>query len=86
MKSYGNNSTNELHIGSIIEKRVRQGGHSVTWLAGCLCCERTNIYSIFRRKSIDSALLYRISEVLNYDFFRLYSKQFKEAMAKEEEL
>lgn len=66
-------TANEIHIGSIIEHKVRAGGHSVTWLAGCLCCERTNIYSIFRRKSIDTGLLLRLSEVLNYDFFALYS-------------
>lgn len=72
-------TTNEIHIGSIIEQRVRSGGHSVSWLAAILCCERTNVYSIFRRRSIDSGLLYRISEALKFDFFALYSNQLRES-------
>lgn len=70
-------TTSEIHIGSIIEQRVRSGGHSITWLAGCLCCERTNIYSIFRRDSIDSDLLLRISQALNFDFFAVYSEHLR---------
>lgn len=77
-------TTNEIHIGSIIEQRVRAGGHSVSWLAGILCCERTNVYSIFRRRSIDSGLLYRISEALRFDFFALYSNLLRENELDEE--
>ena len=36
----------------------------------CLHYERTNIYKIFKRSSIDVDLLLRISEVLAYDFLR----------------
>ena len=35
--------------------------------------DRTNIYRIFNRKSIDTDLLFEISKVLEYDFFTLYS-------------
>ena len=38
--------------------------------AGTLHYERTNIYKIFKRSSIDVDLLLRISEVLAYDFLR----------------
>ncbi len=31
------------------------------------------MYTIFKRQSIDTALLQKISEVLNFDFFKLYS-------------
>jgi hypothetical protein len=31
------------------------------------------VYTIFKRQSIDTALLQKISEVLNFDFFKLYS-------------
>ena len=46
---------------------------SVSWFAQKLCCERTNVYSIFKRKSIDTALLIRICQILHYDFFAVYS-------------
>lgn len=34
---------------------------------------KQNVYTIFKRQSIDTALLQKISEVLNFDFFKLYS-------------
>lgn len=36
------------------------------------------MYDIFRRKSIDTALLQKISEVLEFDFFRFYRRAEKE--------
>lgn len=62
-----------IHIGSIIKKRFDEQGVSVSWFARELCCDRTNIYSIFKRESIDTALLEKISIILNYDFFKHYS-------------
>lgn len=35
---------------------------------------RENMYSIFSRKTIDTGLLFAISRVLEFDFFRLYSR------------
>lgn len=34
---------------------------------------RENVYSIFKRKTIDTGLLSTISKVLDYDFFELYT-------------
>ena len=62
-----------IHIGSIIKKRFDEQGVSVSWFARELCCDRTNIYSIFKRESIDTALLEKISIILHYDFFTHYS-------------
>ncbi|MDE7388704.1 MAG: hypothetical protein K2M97_05570 [Muribaculaceae bacterium] len=73
MKRYDSTSTNKIHIGSIIEQQVRAKARNVTWLAARLNCERTNIYSIFRRKSVDCSLLYRLCEILDFDFFATYS-------------
>ena len=42
---------------------------SASELAKLIPCERTNVYNIFKRKSLDARLLMRISKVLNYDFF-----------------
>ena len=43
---------------------------SARWLAEQIPCERTNIYKIFRRGSIDTKLLKRISVILEHDFFK----------------
>ena len=48
--------------------------YSAAWLAKQLYCDRTNVYKIFHKASIDCELLLKISIVLNYDFFKIYSK------------
>lgn len=64
-----------IHIGEIIEAEFYKQERSVTWFARKLCCDRTNIYSIFKRESIDTALLLRICIILNHNFFEYYSSQ-----------
>ncbi len=63
-----------IHIGSIIKKRFDEQGLSVSWFAKQLCCDRTNVYSIFKRESIDTLLLVKISSILRHDFFKYYSE------------
>lgn len=65
----------DVHIGKMIEKKLRERGCQVTWFANELCTERTNIYKIFRRRSIDTELLMKISRILEYDFFSYYSRE-----------
>ncbi len=62
-----------IHIGEEIEREVRRQGRSISWLAEALCCDRTNVYKIFRRPSIDTELLYRVSIILSCNFFRFYT-------------
>ena len=70
-------NTTKLHIGKIVEKKLREQGRSPSWLARQLHCDRTNIYKIFKRESIDTNLLQRISAALDYDFFHLFSPNDK---------
>ena len=65
----------DIHIGQAIEHVLREQGRSASWLAKQLHCDRTNIYKIFKRASIDTVLLQRISAALDVDFFRLYVKK-----------
>ncbi len=66
-----------MHFGSLLEKILRQQGRSVTWFADQLCCTRPNIYKIFRKECVDAALMWRISEILNHNFFKYYSDEFE---------
>lgn len=61
-----------MHIGHEIQKELKRQGRSATWLADKIPCFRTNVYNIFMRKSIDTDLLLRISEILDFNFFTLY--------------
>ena len=66
-----------MHIGKLIREQVEKQDKSVVWLAEQLACSRTNIYKIYERPSIDTGLLLRISLVLNYNFFALYSEKVR---------
>lgn len=59
-----------IHIGKLIEKTLHEQGRSVTWFAIQLCCTRSNVYKIFRKENIDIHLLWRISCILNHNFFK----------------
>lgn len=67
-----------IHIGKVIEKVLRDQGKTVTRFARSLYCDRTNVYKIFQRESVDSEMLYRISKILSHDFFKYYSKELEE--------
>ncbi|MBE6196891.1 MAG: XRE family transcriptional regulator [Rikenellaceae bacterium] len=64
-----------IHIGNLIREELRRQGRSVGWFAEKLCCDRTNVYDIFKRGSLDTALLLRISRCLQHDFFQYYTSQ-----------
>ena len=66
-----------IHIGTLIKEELQRQERSVTWFAKKLCCERTNVYSIFKRESIDTALLFRISLILHHNFFVYYDTELK---------
>ena len=64
-----------IHIGQLIKTELEQQERTPTWLAKKINCDRTNIYRIFERESIDTALLSRISTALNRNFFEELSQQ-----------
>ena len=57
-----------IHIGKIIKKKLDETSMSVTEFAHSIDRERTTVYDIFERKSIDVELLIKISNILDYDF------------------
>ena len=67
-----------MHIGSIIKTELEKQGKTVVWLAEQLSYSRANIYKIFDKPSIDTDVLYRISVVLKFDFFKIYSSNMEE--------
>jgi transcriptional regulator with XRE-family HTH domain len=63
---------NDIHIGSLIRKKMNEKELRAIDFAKALHCNRSNIYSIFERKNVDLELLTMISKVLDYDFLALY--------------
>ena len=60
----------------IAGEELRRQRRSVSWFARELYCDRTNVYKLFRKESIDTLLLFRISTVLSHDFFKYYTEEF----------
>lgn len=66
-----------IHIGKCIATALREERHTVQWLADELYCDRSNVYRLFRRSSVDAAMMMRLSRLLNRDFFALYSEALR---------
>jgi len=62
----------KVHIGSLISNELHRQHRPAAWLAHEICCDRTNVYKILRKGSVDTELLCRISMALNHDFFAEY--------------
>lgn len=62
-----------IHIGSIIQTELKRQGRTAAWLSTSIHCDRRNIYDIFKRDTIDTSLLMRISNALGVDFFKIFS-------------
>lgn len=65
-------SMTTIFIGKLIQEELKAQQKSVVWFAQELGCNRTNIYKIFNRRSLDAELLLRISRVLGRNFFEPY--------------
>ena len=61
-----------IHIGNLISKVLEEKHISVAELANQLHTDKSNMYKILRKSHIDTELLYRISQILNHNFFREY--------------
>lgn len=64
-----------IHIGKQIQAKLLEQERTPGWLARKINCDHTNIYKIFRRASIDTELLGRISLALGHDFFMELSEE-----------
>ena len=62
-------------IGKVIEEELRRQERTKVWLARQLGCNRTYLYSIFEKQSVDTDILLRLSRILGRDFFKLYSDE-----------
>lgn len=72
---------NTIHIGKIICDRLIKDGRTKRWLAEKTCYEYSYFCKILKRPHIDTGLLFRISSLLQYDFFAVLSTQLKQKVA-----
>lgn len=56
-------------IGELIKEELALQERSISWFARQLSCDRSNVYRIFQKSSIDTNVLARISIILHHNFF-----------------
>lgn len=60
----------DVHIGKMIQAELKRQGRSASWLAKEIYCEKSNVYKLFKRPSIDLLQLIHISKVLQHNFLK----------------
>lgn len=64
----------KIHIGEMIEKRVKETQVDMVRACNFLKCSERDIMETYSSESIDSQQLLKWSKLLHYDFFRIYSQ------------
>jgi len=64
----------KILIGEIIKQKLKDNDRSMAWLAKKVNCDSSNFCKKLNNNHIDIDLLFRISEILQEDFFANYSK------------
>jgi len=67
-----------IHIGELIKKHLAAKKRSVAWLAIKLSCDASVLRKALKKSWITTDLLYRISCILDEDFFACYSQLLSE--------
>lgn len=67
----------EIHIGKLINQKLKEQERSGAWLARKLFTDPSNVSKIIRKRHIDTELLMRVSLVLNFDFFKYLSESYQ---------
>ena len=71
-----------IHIGQIIKKRSKEKRISATELAGIINTSKQNVYGIFKRNSVDTEQLLKLSNALDHNLFQYYIDEFEKKTAK----
>ena len=71
-----------MHIGNAIYNELKRQGRTVVWFANELHLDRSTVYNIFERESVDTNLLARISIALKHNFFTVIENDVRNEIIK----
>lgn len=74
-----------IHIGSKIQEVYQKTGMKRSAFAYAIDLTPNVVYNIFKRESIDTTLLLKISKALSHDFFQYFSDEENTPIVKEPE-
>lgn len=76
-----NSSIPEMfHAGAVIREELNRQGRRMSWFADQMCTERSNVYKVLKRQSIDTDFIVKASLLLNVDFFKKMSERLEESL------
>ena len=67
-----------VNIGQRIREELTHQERSISWLARKLNCNRSTVYRILEKNSIDTLMLAQISQILNYNFMQELSDDMQQ--------
>ena len=68
----------KVHVGNMIKAVMEEQGRNVSWLARKLHCHRSNVYKIYEKADLSSDIIFRVSQILQHDFFTDLSETLKQ--------
>ena len=69
-----------VNVGQRIKDELERQERTVSWLARKLNCNRSTVYRIFSKNSIDTLMLAQISKILNFNFMQLLSDDMQQSL------
>ena len=69
-------------IGQRIKEVIAEKKVTVTWVATQVPCERTNLYNVFKRRDISMRLLWKLSDILEYNFIQELADNYESSKPK----
>jgi plasmid maintenance system antidote protein VapI len=76
-KKYKKLKSPSYHLGNSILNKIEERGLTKSEFGRLINVERQNVQHILSRKSMDTALLSKISKALEHDFFKELSNELK---------
>ena len=68
----------QIHIGNLIRDELRRQGHTNEWLAEQIHVTPRTVQRIFNKPSIDTQVLFIISQALQKNLFFPYTKRLSD--------
>lgn len=64
----------KIHIGSIVERRLKECGIEMSRICNFMKCSEKEIKEMYLQEDFSTLVLLKWSKLLEYDFFRIYSQ------------
>jgi hypothetical protein len=70
-----------IDVGKLIKERLEAEERGETWLADKLGKNRSFVYGLQRKNSIDTEMLLKVSKILKFNFFKAYYEWVEEELS-----